>query len=255
MRVNSDQVLLSILNGPAIWYNIPIIYLKRGNDSIRAITGVGEKAKYAPLISFFDQEGNYKIATQLEEAYRAGIPNQFQKDFIEVDKRVNLLYSALEGKVLRIFPIPGDENNKWVAYPELEEAQFTGTDSLYVNNVLPLYFRSLRLAKTTQDYSEADELLESLKGFQQRYGDEVLPSEDRIQAEITYNKYDIFKKLFSWYLYVGFFFHLLIVQIFKDGKLMRASNNPFQGSYVFSFCITHCRFGSALVYFWSCALE
>ena len=236
--LNSDQVLLSILNGPAIWYNIPIIYLKRGNDSIRAITGVGEKAKYAPLISFFDQEGNYKIATQLEEAYRAGIPNQFQKDFIEVDKRVNLLYSALEGKVLRIFPIPGDENNKWVAYPELEEAQFTGTDSLYVNNVLPLYFRSLRLAKTTQDYTEADELLESLKGFQQRYGDEVLPSEDRIQAEITYNKYDIFKKLFSWYLYVGLlFFILLIVQIFKDGKLIRNSIALFKGATFVLFAL------------------
>ena len=229
--LNSDQVLLSILNGPAIWYNIPIIYLKRGNDSIRAITGVGKKSKYAPLISFFDQEGNYKIATQLEEAYRAGIPNQFQKDFIEVDRRVNLLYSALEGKVLRIFPIPDDENNKWVSYPELEEAQFTGTDSLYVSNVLPLYFRSLRLAKTTQDYTEADELLESLKGFQQRYGDEVLPSEDRIQAEITYNKYDIFKKLFSWYLYVGLlFFILLIVQIFKDGKLIRNSIAFFKGA-------------------------
>ena len=93
-----------------------------------------------------------------------------------------------------------------MSYPELEEAQFTGTDSLYVSNVLPLYFRSLRLAKTTQDYTEADELLESLKGFQQRYGDKVLPSEDRIQAEITYNKYDIFKKLFSWYLYVGLLF-------------------------------------------------
>jgi len=61
----------------------------------------------------------------LESAYRAAIPNQFQKDFIEVDKRVNLLYSALEGKVLRIFPIPEDENNKWVSFPEIEEANFT----------------------------------------------------------------------------------------------------------------------------------
>ena len=236
--LNSDQVMLSILNGPAIWYNIPIIYLKRGNDSIRAITGVDKKAKYAPLISFFDQEGNYKIATQLEEAYRAGIPNQFQKDFIEVDKRVNLLYSALEGKVLRIFPIPGDENNKWVSFPELEKAQFTGTDSLYVNNVLPLYFRSLRLAKTTDDYTEADELLESLRGFQQRYGGEILPSQDRIQTEITYNKYDIFKMLFSWYLYVGFvFFVLLIVQIFKDGKWMRIAINFFKGATFFLFAL------------------
>ena len=111
---------------------------------------------------------------------------------------------------MRIFPIPADENNKWVSYPELEEARFTGTDSLYVNNVLPLYFRSLRVAKTSNDYSEADELLESLKGFQQRYGADVLPSQDRIQAEITYNKYDIFKKLFSWYLYVGFVFFCLV---------------------------------------------
>ena len=229
--LNSDQVLLSILNGPAIWYNIPIIYLMRGNDSIRAITGVGEDAKYAPLISFFDQEGNYKIATQLEEAYRAGIPNQFQKDFIEVDKRVNLLYSALEGKVLRIFPIPEDENNKWVSFPELDETNFSGTDSLYVTNVLPLYFSSMRLAKSTNDYTEADELLESLKGFQQRYGANVLPSEDRINAEITYNKYDIFKKLFSWYLYVGFFFFVfLIVQIFRDGKIIRALITFFKGA-------------------------
>ena len=228
--LNSDQVLLSILNGPAIWYNIPIIYLKRGNDSIRSIAGVEKKAKYAPLISFFDEEGNYKIAKQMEEAYRAAIPNQFNKDFIEVDKRINLLYSALEGKVLRVFPIPADENNKWVSFPELAEANFKGTDSLYVNNVLPLYFRSMRLGKTTQDYGEADELLESLKGFQQRFGSEVIPSKDRVAAEITYNKYDIFKKLFSWYLYVGFFFFvLLIIQIFKDSKTIRSAILFFKG--------------------------
>ena len=229
--LNSDQVLLSILNGPAIWYNIPIIYLKRGNDSIRSITGVEMDAKYAPLISFFDREGNYKIASQLEEAYRASIPNQFQKDFIEVDKRVNLLYSALEGKVLRIFPIPEDANNKWVAYPELETANFKGNDSLYVHNVLPLYFRSLRMAKSSGDYNEADELLESLKGFQQRYGKEIIPSEDKIEAELLYNKYDIFKKLFSWYLYVGFiFFMLLIVQIFKDNKGIRMGIQVFKSA-------------------------
>lgn len=229
--LNSDQVLLSILNGPVIWYNIPIVYLKRGNDSIRKITGVDEKAKYAPLMAFFDTEGNYKIAPQLEDAYRAGVPNQFQKDFIEIDRRVNLLYAALEGKILRIFPVPGDENNKWVSYPELEEHTFSGTDSLYVNNVLPLYFRSMRLAKSSGDYKEADELLESLKGFQKRYGSEVLPSAKKINAEIAYNKYDIFKKLFSWYLYVGLlFFIALIVQIFRDSKAVRLFISVFKSA-------------------------
>ncbi|MDB2345889.1 cytochrome c biogenesis protein CcsA [Flavobacteriaceae bacterium] len=236
--LDSNQVLLSILNGPAVWYNIPIIYLKRGNDSIRSITGVGPKAKYAPLISFFDETGEYKLSSQLESAYRAAVPNQFQKDFIEVDKRVNLLYSALEGKVLRIFPIPEDDNNKWVSFPELEEANFKGTDSLYVNNVLPLYFQSLRAGKANNDYTQATELLESVAGFQKRYGAKVMPSEDKIAAEIAYNKYDIFKKLFSWYLYVGtFFFFVLMIQIFKDSSLIKSSIVFFKGAIGFLFLL------------------
>jgi cytochrome c-type biogenesis protein CcsB len=157
----------------------------------------------------------------LEQAYRAAVPNQFQKDFIEVDKRVNLLYSALEGKIMRIFPVPNDPNNKWVSYPELNEANFKAKDSLYVKNILPLYFQSLRLAQQDGDYSQADNLLESVYGFQKKFGSEVLPSKDKVKAEILYNKYDIFKKLYSWYIYAGtLFFVILIVQIFKSNRLI-----------------------------------
>ena len=215
---------------------MPIIYLKRGNDSLRKITGVAPKSKYASLVSFFDAQGNYKIASQLEQAYRVAVPNQFQKDFIEVDRRVNLLYSALEGKILRVFPIPDDANNKWVSYPELGEAPFQGNDSLYVHNVLPLYFQSLRIAKQSGNYKQSDELLESLKGFQKKFGSEVLPSDDKINTEILYNKYDIFKKLFSWYLYVGtLFFVFLIIQIFYDKRLIRAFNTFFSSGIILLF--------------------
>ena len=219
--LNSDQVLLSIMNNPAVWYNVPLIYLKRGNDSIRNLAGLGKKSKYAPLLSFFDTQGNYKLATPLEEAYRAAVPNQFQKDFIELDRKVNLLYSALEGKVMRIFPIPNDPNNKWVSYHELAEVNFSGKDSLYVRNILPLYFQSLRLAQQDQNYEQADNLLESIHGFQKKFGSEVMPSEDTINTEIAYNKYDIFKKLYSWYIYAGtLFFIILIIQIFKSNRWM-----------------------------------
>ena len=147
LDLNSDQVLLSIMNKPAIWFNVPIIYLKRGNDSIRKIAGLNKKDKYAALISFFDSKGNYKLVEQLEDAYKASLPNQFQKDFIELDRRINLLYSAIEGKIMRVFPIPNDKNNKWVSYQEIKENDFKGKDSLYVKNILPLYFQSLRVAK------------------------------------------------------------------------------------------------------------
>ena len=220
--LNADQVLMSIVESPALWYNVPIIYLKRGNDSLRKTIGIDPKEKYASLVSFFDNKGNYKISSQLEGAYLASVPNQYQKDFIEVDKRVNLLYSALEGKILRIFPIPNDASKKWVSYPELNEASFKDKDSLYVHNILPLYFNALRLARQDKDYTQAENLLQSLSGFQKKFGAAVMPSDQKIKAEILYNQYDIFKKLFSWYLYAGLFlFILLILNIFKEGNFLR----------------------------------
>jgi len=237
-ELNADQVLLSITNNPALWYTIPIIYLKRGNDSIRKVAGLPNEAKYGALIDFFDREGNYKLVEQLETAYRSAVPNQFEKDFIELDRRINLLYSALEGKVLRIFPIPNDPTNKWVSYPELAEANFKGNDSLYVRNILPLYFQSMQGAKTTQDYGQATSLLESLHGFQEKFGGAVLPSKEKIKAEIVYNKYDIFKKLFSWYLYAGvLFFVVLILQIFYTNKFLHFSATFFKGILILLFLL------------------
>ena len=236
--LSSDQVLLSITNNPSIWYNVPIIYLKRGNDSIRTIAGINENDKYAPLVSFFDRQGNYKIASQLENAYRTQTPNQFQKDFIELDRRINLLYSALEGKVLRIFPIPNDSLNKWVSFPEIDEVNFIGNDSLYVKNVLPLYFQALRLGKTNGDFSQSDELIESLKGFQRKYGSQVIPSTSKIKAEIFYNKYDIFKKLFSYYLYSSLLlFTVLIIQILKENKYLNFIKNLLIGIIILLFSL------------------
>jgi hypothetical protein len=34
---------------------------------------------------------------------KAANPNQFEKDFIETDKKVNLMESALSGRILKIF--------------------------------------------------------------------------------------------------------------------------------------------------------
>ena len=238
MGLSSDQVLLSIVNNPAVWYNIPIIYLKRGNDSIKIIAGIDKKSKYAPLVAFFDEKGNYKISSQLEDAYRSQTPNQFQKDFIELDRRVNLLYSALEGKVLRVFPVPNDPTNKWVSYPELSNVNIKGRDSLYVNNVLPLYFQAMRLGKINGDFKQADELIESLKGYQKKYGSDVIPSTSKIAAEILYNKYDIFKKLFSWYLYLGLLLFLcLLFRIFNDSKFLGYIEKFLISAIIFLFLL------------------
>ncbi len=65
--------------------------------------------------------------------------------------------------------------------------------------------------------------LDGLIKFQKKYGSEVYPSEQKIDSEILYNKYDIFKKLFSWYMYAGvLMFLFVIVKIFNSGKVINA---------------------------------
>ncbi|MFL2628621.1 MAG: cytochrome c biogenesis protein CcsA [Candidatus Marisimplicoccus sp.] len=220
--LNSDQVLLSIMDNPSLWFNAPLVYLKSGQkgDTIRKAIGLSNDIKKAPLVSFFDELGNYKLAANLEKAYLSVIPSQIEKDFIQVDRRVNLLYSALEGKIMRIFPVPNDENNKWVSYPEIDEFNFADADSLYVKNVLPLYFQTLKLSKESNDYSQSEELLESINGFQSKFGDDVIPSSNKIKAEIIYNKVDIFNRLYNYYLLSGLgLLIILIFQIFYDNRL------------------------------------
>ncbi len=218
-KMNSDQVFLSMTQFPQLWYNVPLIELKRGNDSLRATIGVDKKAKYAALVQFFDDKGNYKLGKSLDDANHAGVKNQFQKDFIEVDTRVNLLYAALSGKILTIFPIPNDANNKWVSYLELNEAGMKGMDSLYTKEILPLYMTSLLKSIETKDYKAADEFLVSLHGFQKKYGANVIPSDSKVKAELLYNKYDVFKSLYTYYMLVAVvMFIFIIIQIVKPAK-------------------------------------
>lgn len=224
--MNSDQVFLSITQYASYWIEIPIIHLRRGNDSIRKIIGVDKKAKFAPFVAFFDAKGNYKLSKYLEESFKAANPNQFEKDFIETDKRVNLMESALSGRILKIFPIPDDKNNKWVSYLELNESGFKGMEATYTKNVLALYFGSLANASTSNDYKTADELLESINGFQKRFGSKVRPSEERITSEVLYNKYDVFNKLFYWYAFAAILMlFFTIMQIFKERKVLAIAVN------------------------------
>ncbi|MDI5888356.1 cytochrome c biogenesis protein CcsA [Flavobacterium yafengii] len=224
--MNSDQVFLSITQYASYWIEIPIIHLRRGNDSLRQIIGVDKKAKFAPFVAFFDAKGNYKLSKYLEESFKSANPNQFEKDFIETDKRVNLMESALSGRILKIFPIPEDKNNKWISYLELNESGLKGMEATYTKSVLPLYFGSLANASVSNDYKTADELLESMNGFQKRFGSKVRPSEERITSEVLYNKYDVFNKLFYWYVLAAILMlFFTILQIFKERKVLAITVN------------------------------
>jgi len=219
---DATQIFLSIQESPMLWYNVPIIYLKpRKADSIRTIIGVDYSEKYVSLLDFFTTDGRNKLGPYIEEAFKAQVPNGFQKEVKETYGRLSLLSDAIEGRSLNIFPFPEDENNKWISSLEYRNEGYRQKmkDTLYgnfINNGFKFYLMTLNNAKQSGDYSNADKLLNDFKRTQQKLGGDVMLSEEKIKTEILYNKYDIFKRLFSWYMYAStLLFVLIIVQIFK----------------------------------------
>ena len=241
-NLDANQALLSMHESPLLWYNVPIIYLKKKKgDSIRNIIGVSKEEKHISLVDFFTEIGEYKLAPYLEEAYRTTVPNAFQKEFKETDQRVNLLYNALEGRSLRLFPVIDDENNRWISPIENREDNKVIKDTLYsnfINTGFKTYLYFLNQGKRSNDFNESERILDAILDTQYKYGSQVMLTESKIESEVLYNKYDIFRSLFSWYLYAGsLLFLVLIFQIFKNNRIVNSLITIFKYSIYLLFIL------------------
>lgn len=211
-----SQVFLSIIENPRLWIEVPVVYIEETeNKQIREILNLPDTVTHARLSDFYNDRGISKISTFVAEAQKKNIQSKFEKDVVKIERRLWLLTQAISGNVLRIYPIPNDDNNKWVAQPETLKAGFRGTDSVFVRQSLPVYLQLLQASKKSGNYTETSKVLDGIKRFQKKYGAAVMPPQDKIDLEITYNKIDIFKNLSRFYGMFGVFMILLvIVQIF-----------------------------------------
>jgi len=242
--MNADQVFLSMMLNPALWYNTEFIALdkKAQNDSIRKIIGIPAGQKYIKAVDFFDENGRNKLGPYLEEAFSTNTPNKFQQDFKDAYFRLSLLDRALSGEILKIFPLLNDENNKWISAMEFRSGRYQITDSLYANfvkNAVPYYIMALRDATVNGNYAQADTLLSAFRLNQLNHGAEVLPSDGRVKTEVVYNQLDIFNRLYKYYALVGILmFVILIFRIFREREIWRIATYFFKG-VIYLFFIWH----------------
>lgn len=225
--LTSDQVVISMIENPIAWYTTPIIHLDRYNDSLRTVIGVEKSAELASLTDFFNPDGSYKLSPYLEDAFRSQVKNKFEKGYIDSHERVNLLFSFLQGDMLRIFPIKNHPNNKWVTTKEaVQENHFTGMDSVYTLQILPIYMQRLQEARQTGGYVKADEVVQGMINFQKKFGSEVMLSDREVEVEVMYNKVDIFNRLYKYYLLAGvLMIFVVLYRIFRPTKLNKGVLN------------------------------
>ncbi len=197
------QMLLGMVMEPSLYQSIPMI--KIGHPKIAVNLGLPEESKFAKFSDFFTQgKDGYKLYQEITDASRKKPLEQskYDKELIKIDERVNVAYMAYQASLLKLYPIPNDTSNKWLAPMEAFKV-LPKKEADLVKLSISAYFKMVGEGVKTGNWENADIALKGIRIYQKKYGAAVMPSEDRMGMEIQYNKLGLFGKLVPLYLLLG----------------------------------------------------
>ena len=234
---SGTEVLLEMMYNPILWGKKPIV--KVSHSKLRNLIGSTEMdSKYIHVAfnDFFGENGHYLLAKGVENAYEK-LPKDrdlYDKDIIKADERVNICFAIFGSGIFRLFPLPKDSNNAWLTYTQSTE--FSGNDSLFVANIMPMYFKAVEEGFNTNNWTTADTIVGYIKKFQTKYGAEILPEKNKIDLEVTYNKLSVFSRLFMYYFLGGILLLIvIIISLFKNNKWLALIIQLFKWLIIFGF--------------------
>ncbi len=201
--MNPEQIFLGIMAYPEVWQTVPII--KITHPQLKEFLGVEGKLAAFDQIVDLSVTGQYKISEYVERAYAKKPANQskFDKDAMQVDERVNIFYMVYNGSFLTAFPVPGHDNYKWITPSNADQIE-DEEERLFVSNIVSMYLEEVRKAVSSGNWAAADEHLGYILKFQEKYGSDIMPRPSKVNLEIFYNEFNIFKRLSGYYGLVGF---------------------------------------------------
>jgi len=207
----AEQVILSSQIDPYAWGEEYIIHVKPNALGNKIAQDIGVKNALTSAANFYKTGKYYLEEPVLKAAIKRDLDkNASDKEIINLDDRFNVFVQILNGNLLRLYPKPNDPNNKW--YAGIDQTAFVGQDTMIVK-MHQLYLQSLVKAVETNNYKDADFYLNIIKDYQLTQGTKIIPSAKKIDLEIKYNRWNIFKYLMMYYMTIGF---LLLVVAFVD---------------------------------------
>ncbi|MFK5959139.1 MAG: cytochrome c biogenesis protein CcsA [Lutibacter sp.] len=210
--LSAEQIILSIFANNSEWYTVKLIKLGK-HETIS--TKLGVATKYVSYKDFFDQDGVYKLKDEVRKVYNLKPVDRgvYEKELLKIDEKVNILSMLFSGALLKIVPNVNDTNSTWLS-------NSNHTNSTTQNTVATKFFSSysalLNDAMHTNNYSNANNLINELKDYQIKNGGVIMPSSTKINAEILLNKMNIFNRLALLYILLGLLFlSCLFLGVFK----------------------------------------
>jgi cytochrome c-type biogenesis protein CcsB len=206
--MNPEQVYLGMLIEPEKWQNTPMI--KVTHPELKSFLHIdGKLAAFTDVLDL-ENGGTYKLRELVNQAYakKASERSKFDNDVIAVDERINIFYMAMTGDLLKIMPDPRGAKSPWFT-PGTKVGGLAKADSAFIVNLLPVYVQSL----SGNDINQANLIVQGIIDYQKKYGKEIIQSDGKISAEITYNKLMIFDRLGNYFGIVGL---VMLVLVFMN---------------------------------------
>ena len=198
---SSDQILLNLFVFPEYWAEQPMVMVD--NKEVRKLVVAGD-TEYLSYNDMFNSNGEYVIQSRVEKAYSLSPSerSKFDKDILALDEVVNIIYQIQQGKMLSLFPHPDSSKTKWLSSGD-DLSQLVGQDSLFISKIMLRYGEMVYEGMESGDWSGASEVLGMVRVYQDVKNLSVEVSENRIEAELKYNKWNIFGRVFKFYLICG----------------------------------------------------
>jgi len=204
LGLNYNQIFIGMIVEPEIYHKLRII--KIGHPLLAKKLGLAKGSKYASFNDFFTNngQGDYKVDTDVSKAKkkRASDRDKYDNELIKVDEKLNVMYMTDQGYLLKLFPKPNDPNNTW--YNPLDAVKaFPAKEGQVVRYIISSYLKSAVEGVNSGNWKKANEALGVIGNFQKFYGSKIMPSSNKVEAEIFYNRIGIFDKLSFVYVLIG----------------------------------------------------
>lgn len=201
---NAVQVVMSMHMYPPYWIEQDILYVSSKGGLREKLNAKDGYISYANLT---DDAGQFVLFEDYQKAHQRleSKRGEYDKQLIKLVERYQVMQSILSWSDMKIIPAKNDPSQKWHIPLSAELMQ---TDTLSSKLALR-YLTALDAASKSNKYGEANDLLTDLKSYQRKVGKAVVPTEDKVNMEIRYNKMHVFKSAYQSYLIFGML--LLIV--------------------------------------------
>ncbi len=239
--LNAVQVYLSMTFETSKWFNQPIILVgKKGGEELKSITHAIEKNGkwYTSMVDLVKKDPENPTAKSLYDVYEESFNkseaerSDFDKEVLKVIQRLSTIEGIGNGSYFWVIPDLKAHNNDWNSWAT-HDGELFKEGQIFISD----YFNSILKARETKDWSKPNENLQKIADFQ-RTEDIELPSKEKIELEILYNKFPIFKVCIILYAILGSFLIILaFLNLYSDKKYITTIGNILSFFIIITFVL------------------